>query len=102
MATDPRCYGGSYSADIPQLQPNALDAANPRDVTQYTPSGPRLNVRASDPIIGADGRCYGPYRSETLQPNPLDSSNPVRITLISPPPPPSSGLPTYDRPRHLT
>jgi len=98
MATDPRCYGGSYSADIPQLQPNALDAANPRDVTQYTPSGPRLNVRASDPIIGADGRCYGPYRSETLQPNPLDSSNPVRITLISPPPPPSSGLPTYDNP----
>ena len=101
MTADPRCYGGSYSPQIPQLQPNALDAANPRDVTQYIPSDPRQaagTLQPSDPIIGADGRCYGPFRQESLQPNPLDASNPVRITLATPPPPPSSGVPTYDDP----
>ena len=52
MTADPRCYGGSYSASIPQLQPNALDAANPRNITRYVPSDPRTNIQASDPIVG--------------------------------------------------
>ena len=98
MTADPRCYGGSYSASIPQLQPNALDAANPRNITRYVPSDPRTNIQASDPIVGADGRCYGPYRSESLRPNPLDSSNPIQITLITPPAAETSGEPTYQTP----
>tara|TARA_B100000401_G_scaffold25586_1_gene15275 strand:+ start:158 stop:4507 length:4350 start_codon:yes stop_codon:yes gene_type:complete len=98
MTADPRCYGGSYSASIPQLQPNALDAANPRNITRYVPSDPRTNIQASDPIVGADGRCYGPYRSESLRPNPLDSSNPIQITLITPPATETSGEPTYQTP----
>ena len=98
MTADPRCYGGSYSASIPQLQPNALDAANPRNITRYVPSDPRTNIQASDPIVGADGRCYGPYRSESLRPNPLDSANPIQITLITPPAAETSGEPTYQTP----
>ena len=98
MTADPRCYGGSYSPTIPQLQSNALDAQNPRNITRYIPSDPRSNVQSSDPVLGADGRCYGPFREESLTPNPLDSSNPIQITLVTPPAAESSGAPTYQSP----
>ena len=98
MTADPRCYGGSYSPTIPQLQSNALDAQNPRNITRYIPSDPRSNVQSSDPVLGADGRCYGPFRQESLTPNPLDSSNPIQITLVTPPAAESSGAPTYQNP----